>query len=209
MGEEVERRLQESAYQAYLGEIDKLSRGELTKEEFARNLAKKEFENLKDSLTGLFNRKFFNQEIELQLARTKRQVEPLSLLMVDLDNLKGINDTYGHLVGDAVLVSLGKVLKENIRKSDVAARFGGEEFAILLPATKRDGAIELAERLIEAIHQASIETERGELKYTASIGITGFNKPSKDLTVNELIKSADEAAYQAKNKGKDRIEVYG
>lgn len=209
MGEEVEQRLQETAYQTYLGELDKFSRGELTREEFARNLAKKEFESFRDSLTGLFNRKFFNQEIELQLARAKRQVEPLSLIMVDLDDLKGINDAYGHLVGDAVLVSLGKVLKDNIRASDVAARFGGEEFAILLPVTNRDGAIELAERLLEAIHQASIETKRGELEYTASIGVTGFNKPSKDLTVNELIESADKAVYQAKKKGKNRVEVYG
>lgn len=209
MGEEAERRLRETAYEASLRAADKLLQGETTKEEFAREQARKTFERFEDSLTGLFNRDFFDQEIELVLARAKRQEEPLSIIMLDIDDFKEINDTYGHPAGDKVLASLGELLSDSIRASDVAARFGGEEIAILLPVTEGDIAKGVAERLLEAIRQTKVKIKQKEIEFTVSIGIASLQKSNRDITAGELIDRADKALYRAKRKGKDRIEVYG
>lgn len=206
MGEQIEERLHEAAYQYFLDIAEKLKRGEITSVEFAKEQAKKTLEEFKDPLTGLFNRKFFNQEIELVVARAERHKEPLTLAVLDIDSFKQINDLYGHPTGDQVLTALGELVKGNVRASDVAARIGGEEIAILLPATNKDGAEELAERLLANIHEAKIKNkEEIEIKFTVSIGIASFNK---GMTSEELISNADKALYKAKDKGKDRIEFY-
>lgn len=206
MGEQIEERLHEAAYQYFLDIAEKLKRGEITSVEFAKEQAKKTLEEFKDPLTGLFNRKFFNQEIELVVARAERHKEPLTLAVLDIDSFKQINDLYGHPTGDQVLTALGELVKGNVRASDVAARIGGEEIAILLPATNKDGAEELAERLLANIHEVKIKNkEEIEIKFTVSIGIASFNK---GMTSEELISNADKALYKAKDKGKDRIEFY-
>lgn len=207
MSGQVEGRLLKVAYQSNLRRIKRLSNGEISEEDLARELAREQVEGLKDHLTGLFNRRSFDQQLVLQVAGAERKNEPLSILMIDLDNLKDINDNYGHQAGDRVLIELGKIIREVVRRgSDFAARYGGEEMAILLPDTGRDGAKKLAEKLLDTIRKRKVSIERGEVNFTASIGIASFEK---GMTSEELVNNADKALYKAKDKGKDRIEVYG
>lgn len=202
----VDERLQETAYQSYLTIAKKLLEGKLSPEEFAKEQTERKVKELKDPLTNLFNRRFFDQEIVLEVARAIRQKEPLSLIMLDVDDFKKINDTHGHPAGDEVLRVLGKLINDNVRKGDVAARYGGEEIAILLPNTQQEGAEELAERLLKEVHNAKVVVGEKQISFTASIGIGDFRK---DMTAEKLVENADAALYQAKEKGKDRIEIYG
>ncbi len=152
-----------------------------------------------DSLTGLHNKASFHESLHNEVERTKRSGGDLSLMMIDLDFLKKANDTYGHLVGDEMIKLLGTKLKQVLRQVDIIARFGGDEFGIILPDTSLSGAKQLGERLAEEI-KAAIHPIGGHL--SASIGVAGtpFNKPEKEL----LIEMADKALYLAKKKGKGR-----
>jgi len=198
--------LRERAYQIYYEAAEKLLRGEISSKEFAKEQAERYLQELEDSLTGLYGRKFFDQAIIPLVAGAERQKEPLSLIMLDLDDLKDINDKYGHLVGDRTLKALGETVKDVIRRqSDIGVRYGGEEVAIVLPGTETKGAIKVATGLINAIREKEVTTEKGGIKFTASIGIASFEK---GMTPEELIGKADKALYRAKEKGKDRIEVY-
>lgn len=206
MGEQIEKRLQETTYQHFLDTAEKLKRGEITSAEFAEKLTEKTVMEFKDPLTGLFNRKFFNQVIDLEVDRAERHKEPLALAMLDIDNFKGINDRYGHPVGDEVLTAFGELIRENIRVSDIAARFGGEEVAILLPVTNKDGADDLAKRLLANIHEVKIKKEEEiKITFSVSIGVAGFEK---GMTPGELVDRADKALYLAKGKGKNRVQFY-
>ena len=152
MSEQVERRLLEAAFQSNLNRIRKVLSGEISEKDLARELAREEVEGLEDPLTGLLNRRAFDQQLVFQVAGAERKKEPLSILMIDLDNLKGINDTHGHQAGDRVLIELGGVIRAIVkRRNDVAARYGGEEIAILLPDTKQDDAKRLAEEILESM----------------------------------------------------------
>lgn len=202
----IEKRLQKTTFQSYLNTAEKLLREEISVEEFARKQTEREIEEFKDPLTNLFNRRFFGQEIELEVARATRQKEPLSLIMLDIDRFKEINDTHGHLAGDKVLRALGKFINDSVRKGDVAARYGGEEIVVLLPNTQQEGAEELAERLLKGIRGVRVAVGEKQIGFTASIGIGDFKK---EMTARKLIGNADKALYQAKEKGRDRIETYG
>ncbi len=168
---------------------------------------KEQFEELalKDPLTGLNNRRAFISESNRILDLAKRHGEPLSLLMLDIDNFKKINDTYGHDVGDLVLKKLAEVIKKNVRSSDIPARFGGEEFVILLPKTDEKGALLVAERIRKDFRNASVQVDGKNVWTSVSIGVAAFGG-SEDL--DALVKKADEALYQAKNSGKDRVVIY-
>ena len=156
-----------------------------------------------DPLTGCVNKKEAEYLSEEFLKNYLRYNTPLSLLMLDIDFFKKVNDTYGHLAGDYVLKEVAKSIKSLIRESDVCGRFGGEEFIILAPNTKLSGALKLAERIRESIEKQKFEFHNKNIKVTVSIGITSA---SKSDSIHSLIERADEALYDAKHKGRDRVE---
>jgi len=158
-----------------------------------------------DPLTGLPNRKFFIEYSQFLINRANRYSEPLSLLMIDIDNFKKINDSLGHSTGDRILIELAKTMKKNIRKSDFPARIGGEEFVVIFPNTDIENAFRVADRIRESFESLNIKTGKGVVKTTLSGGLIAFRK---DMTVDDLLKLADLALYNAKNKGKNRIEKY-
>jgi two-component system cell cycle response regulator len=165
-----------------------------------------EYQTQIDSLTGLFNRRAFEKKIGEEFERSKRYGHPLSVVILDIDNFKKINDTYGHHGGDAALVKISEVLRERSRRSDFPSRFGGEEFVLVLPETDQDSAIQVARKFHEEIRSCSFGTVDKPFLLTVSMGLTSTTK--KDYSDwREMVADADCALYQAKNTGKDRIEV--
>jgi two-component system, cell cycle response regulator len=154
-----------------------------------------------DGLTGVFNRAYFDATIEKEAARSLRSEKPLSLLLVDLDHFKKINDTLGHQAGDRVLAEVASVLREQSRLSDTVCRYGGEEFAIILPETPRSHARLVAERIRHRISRLA-----GEVPVTVSIGINCAEK-AEELNPQSLFAGADAALYAAKRNGRNRCEV--
>jgi diguanylate cyclase (GGDEF)-like protein/putative nucleotidyltransferase with HDIG domain len=158
-----------------------------------------------DPKTGLFNARHFAVALNEELVRAERFERPLSLVMADLDLLRDINNTYGHLAGDAVLQGIAEVFRAQLRHYDVPARFGGEEFAILLPETPPEQAFEIAERIRRTVAASSfdVETSSEPIRATISIGVAGFPRDGADA--NELIHQADLAVYRAKLQGRNRV----
>jgi diguanylate cyclase (GGDEF)-like protein len=154
---------------------------------------------VKDELTGLFLRDVFDVVIRKEIDRAKRNNTPLCLLMIDIDDFKQINDTHGHLKGDDVLRETGAVIDKSVRKMDVAARYGGEELAVIMPDTRIDYACNAGERLRQSIEQHRFD----EITVTISIGIAEIDT-SID-SAEKLIKIADRALYRAKKEGKNRV----
>ncbi len=158
-----------------------------------------------DPKTGLFNARHFATALSEEVARAGRFEQPLSLIMADLDLLRDINNTYGHLAGDAVLKGIADVFRSQLRHYDVPARFGGEEFSILLPETPTDQALEIAERIRRAVAEKGyeVETSSEPIRATISIGVAGF--PGDAADANALIHQADLAVYRAKLQGRNRV----
>lgn len=159
-----------------------------------------------DNLTGLYNRRFVLDQLEREFARAARSDSPMSLVMMDLDGLKTINDRFGHIEGDVVLKKLGKILKQNTRVSDTAARWGGDEFVLLAPDTDSMGAYIIGERIRSQTEQCRPKISGEELSFSISVGIASY--PVHPSRVTELIKRADEAMYNAKGLGKNRVCVF-
>lgn len=155
--------------------------------------------SLTDELTGVYNRRHFGQMTQLEWKRAVRFHRPLSLLMADADHFKQYNDTYGHLKGDQVLKGIGQLLLGNLREVDTVARFGGEEFVVLLPDTDKKGALAVAEKLRQLV-------EKNIPNVTVSIGVSSY--PDDVVAVEDLIDHADIALYEAKDKGRNRVLVY-
>lgn len=170
--------------------------------ENARIYNQMEEQAIKDGLTQLYNHSYFQHALSEEIDRAERYQQDLSLLLLDIDNFKEINDTYGHPVGDKVLEELSTILKRITRKIDIAARYGGEEFAIILPETDIEGAKLLGNRINDQVREMVIEEEGLELKITVSIGAAAYNK---EITQKDLINNADQALYRAKTEGKDKV----
>ena len=165
------------------------------------------FENLKkeavtDSLTELYNRRYFNQAIQKEAERAQRLHQPFSLISLDLDYLKKINDTYGHFFGDLAIRTIADILKKNARSIDIPARLGGEEFSVLLPGVDSSGAMIAAERIRAAIEAQELDTI-GHV--TASIGVATF--PEHSIKLDELLDMADQAMYKSKINGRNRVTL--
>lgn len=160
-----------------------------------------------DGLTGLYNRRYFDEKLSEVTTYFRRYESPLSLSIMDIDHFKKVNDNYGHPVGDFVLRELAKITKKNIRDTDIAARYGGEEFAIIMPQTAKFNAYVAMERLRSTIESHKfVEPEKKlGLSITVSIGITQF-LPQHDGLI-ELIERADGALYKAKKNGRNRVET--
>jgi two-component system, cell cycle response regulator len=156
-----------------------------------------------DGLTGLPNHRTFQSRLDAELARYKRLPSPISLIIMDIDHFKKVNDTFGHPVGDVVLREIGAVLAANVRDIDTAARYGGEEFALILPNTTAGGAMKFAERLRKHISKHEIPYPGGATTVTVSLGVACFPDDGKDKP--SLIKRADEALYHSKQSGRNRV----
>ena len=159
-----------------------------------------------DELTGLNNRRFFMEMLRNEFRRSDRYGTPFVYVMVDIDHFKKINDTHGHLVGDRALVAIAQVLARTARAQDVVGRFGGEEFAIIMPHTELKGGELAAQRHRRLIEEEPIAIDEGALKVTASFGVAQFPRPDV-RRVEELIELADQALYKAKEAGRNQVGV--
>jgi diguanylate cyclase (GGDEF)-like protein len=156
-----------------------------------------------DSLTGLFNRTFFFAAIDREIARSARSGRGFCLLMMDLDELKAINDRLGHFTGDRVLRGVGEVILSGVRQIDTAARYGGDEFVVLLPETDPTGAFVLAEKIRLGVSSMDVDLPVDVARPSLSIGVVTY--PDDGRNADELIISADGAMYASKRAGKDRV----
>ncbi len=162
-------------------------------------------DSIRDPLTKLYNRRFMTESLHREMLRAKRAETPLSLIMLDLDRFKRINDEYGHDVGDQVLVMLAQQLSQVVREEDLVYRYGGEEFLIMLPGASLDVARERAQEACRATRALRIETDKGPLHVTISAGVSTY--PHHGKTEEELLIRADKALYAAKEAGRDRITL--
>jgi len=159
-----------------------------------------------DDLTQLYNSRYLNAALRREVERSRRYHTPLSLIFLDLDGFKSVNDRHGHLCGSRTLVEVGAVIRGTVREIDVVARFGGDEFTVILPQTGADGARVIAERIRERIAATRYLGTHGlDVRVTASIGIATY--PDHGVTGEDLVARADQAMYAAKEAGKDRIAV--
>jgi two-component system, cell cycle response regulator len=160
--------------------------------------------SMRDELTGLFNRRYFTEALDREVSGAERYGHGLALCIIDLDHFKLVNDTHGHLCGDRVLKDFGRLLADSIRKYDVGCRYGGEEFAIILPDTSLERAVSLCERFRERVKDFAFTFDDQTLHITASIGVTA-RYPEGDTDGERLLELADKALYQAKRQGRDRV----
>jgi diguanylate cyclase (GGDEF)-like protein len=161
--------------------------------------------NTLDELTGLYNRRFYDQKIQAEFRRSRRNLTPLSLVVIDIDYFKKVNDNYGHLAGDECLVAVSACIKRCLRRSaDISCRYGGEEFCLILPETDQKGALTLAEELRESIDACRISYNNMAITLTISCGISTYLQ-QKGVKAEHLFAVADQALYKAKNNGRNQI----
>jgi diguanylate cyclase (GGDEF)-like protein len=158
-----------------------------------------------DALTGLANRRVFQETLDAEIRRSRRYRWPVTVLLLDLDHFKGVNDTHGHILGDLVLERVGGIVRHAVRDADTACRYGGEEFGVVLPETAREGGYAVAERIRRRVEQAFKDrpVDGRDIAMTISAGLAAF--PDDGLHVDELAARADEALYGAKHAGRNRV----
>ncbi|MDH5648993.1 MAG: GGDEF domain-containing protein [Gammaproteobacteria bacterium] len=161
--------------------------------------------SMTDPLTGIYNRSVMESALNRESGLALRHKTPLSLIILDIDNFKHINDTYGHQAGDELIIALSQTISKELRKTDMLARYGGDEFTILLSNTDRLGATTLANNLRKKIESTSYSVNDEELDITVSIGVS--TSQDSDNTSNDLFLRADEALYQAKREGRNRVQT--
>jgi diguanylate cyclase (GGDEF)-like protein len=168
----------------------------------ARNLADR------DPLTGFYNHRYLHERLGEEVVRAQRSRQPLSVLMIDLDDFKLVNDTFGHLFGDRLLVWIAERIRSTLRVSDVPARYGGDEFAIILPDADIDSARRAAERILQAFETQAFESDgRGPVPVSMSIGAASH--PTDGRTATDLIAAADRGLYRVKRGGGRRVDIAG
>ena len=159
-----------------------------------------------DELTGLYNMRAFSTMLQRSFKQAVRYGHPLSVVMIDSDNLKQINDAHGHDAGNRLLQHLVRCIREQLRGSDVMARFGGDEFILLLPETNNKGALEMSERIRKAVELSRFSVREGDTIVTASLGVASYPEDGGNLDV--ILEKADKAMYRAKQKGRNRVVSY-
>lgn len=159
-----------------------------------------------DELTGLKNRRAFNSALSMEVKKAIRYERPFAIMMLDADYLKQVNDQYGHDTGDRLIVSVAQVIKSSLRETDILARFGGDEFVIMLPDTNDSRAFEVAERIRIAVENTSINADGNSISSTLSIGIAGY--PVDAENIDEVTKKADKALYASKQTGRNVVTKY-
>ena len=167
-----------------------------------------ELKNTQDDLTGLYNRRFYDQKIMAEYRRSKRNLTPLSLVLIDIDHFKVVNDTYGHLAGDQCLAWLGKAIKARLKRTaDLGCRYGGEEFCLILPDTDSAGAVALAENLRADVSNEPCVYHDLSIKLTISSGVATYLQQG-DIMPEQLFEGADKALYKAKGNGRNQTQVH-
>ena len=161
--------------------------------------------SMTDRLTGLLNRGTWENLVDAEYERFRRYGQATSLVMFDIDHFKPVNDTYGHLAGDEVIRHTADVTRNNIRQSDSAGRYGGEEFGIILPETDAESARVICERIREAIENSTVSTTAGDIRYTVSMGIAQLTETPENYM--QWMQKADEALYKAKENGRNKVVV--
>ena len=159
-----------------------------------------------DDLTGLLNMRAFNLILDKEIARVSRYKQPFTVVMIDVDGLKSVNDKYGHVAGSRLVKTIGISIRDCVRSYDVLARYGGDEFVILMTQTSHENARMVSERIRAAIHNTSFDMNGSRVASTVSIGIASF--PDSVETANEVLEKADIALYKSKQTGRDRITWY-
>jgi diguanylate cyclase (GGDEF)-like protein len=169
----------------------------------------KEIETLAitDALTGIYTRRYFLERFEEEIKRAQAHKGKMAFLMLDVDHFKMINDQYGHLTGDEVLKQVAMIIKESIREIDIAGRYGGEEFCVVLPDTDSAAAVMVAERIRKAVEKKVIKAYDATLRITISIGVAAF--PSDGKIAEELMDKADWSLYRAKSQGRNKVAAFG
>jgi diguanylate cyclase (GGDEF)-like protein len=163
-------------------------------------------QSIRDPLTGLFNRRYMEESLEREIRRAIRNKEELALLMIDIDHFKQFNDTFGHQAGDTLLREVGTLLNKRSRGQDVACRFGGEEFALILAGASREAALKRADILCEEVRKMTVLHKGQTLgRISLSIGISAY--PGNGRNADERVRKADEELYRAKTEGRDRVVV--
>jgi len=162
---------------------------------------------VRDGLTGLYNHRYFLDQLDAEFSRTLRYNRPFSLIILDLDDFKKVNDSYGHRIGDIVLKEISELILKNVRKNDVVARYGGEEFTVIAPETDLKSAAGLAERLRRSVEQAEIHADSVSIRVTISLGVATYLPGKKASTTYELLDAADSALYESKRAGKNKLNI--
>ena len=156
-----------------------------------------------DGLTEVHNKRYFHEMLEREVSRSSRYENDFTLIMFDIDHFKKINDTYGHLAGDAVLRQLGSIVRHRVRRDDVVARVGGEEFAIILPEVRVEGGVEVAKKLREMVESTGFYFEGQKIDVTISLGVANW-RPGLERP-EDLVRAADDKLYEAKRTGRNRV----
>ena len=159
-----------------------------------------------DRMTGLYSHHFFEKTLDEEMERARRYNTVFSLIILDIDHFKAVNDTYGHLQGDRIIKGIAKILSQSTRQVDFPARYGGEEFAVILPAVDAKGACVVAERLRKKIGESRFPCGDGAIGVTVSLGVTEYS-PEADAAAAEIVRAADKALYKSKENGRNRVSV--
>jgi diguanylate cyclase (GGDEF)-like protein/PAS domain S-box-containing protein len=162
-------------------------------------------QSIRDSLTGLYNRRYMEEALKQQMSRVTRQLHPLGIVMIDIDHFKRFNDTYGHAAGDALLRELGEFLQTHVRSEDIACRYGGEEFTLILPDASLEAAQQRAEELRQEVRHLQMQAGQAHEVITLSLGVAIY--PQHGGTIETVLQAADSALYRAKQEGRDRVVV--
>lgn len=157
-----------------------------------------------DHLTGLYNVRHLHDALDQEIERTKRTRHPTTLIILDLDHFKSVNDTYGHVVGDQALKHIAVIIQDSIRRLDISCRYGGEEFAVILPSTSHLLAVQVAERIRQNVEHSSLTVNGSELRFTVSIGLGTYTHDA-GKTAREFIERTDKLLYEAKISGRNRV----
>ena len=153
-------------------------------------------------MTELYNKRYFDEKLTAEMKLSQKLSQPLSLIMMDVDNFKRFNDTYGHTEGDTVLMKLGRIITDSVRDSDAACRYGGEEFVVILPMTKLEASVDVAERIRKKFAREKFHpSDEATVSTSVSLGVTELKS---DDTPNSIVTRADHALYQAKSRGKNQ-----
>lgn len=181
----------------------------LLQDELREMNAQLEALSVTDALTGLANRRRLMTRLDEEVQRARRYKTPLSVVMIDIDHFKDVNDTHGHAMGDMVLRNIGAMLKASVRTTDLAARYGGEELTLILAHTDGPGAVQVAENLREKFAELEHTLDGVTIRKTVSMGVSSRDGQGEVPTSEDLLKVADEALYRAKQGGRNRVEVAG
>jgi len=160
-----------------------------------------------DELSGLYNRRYYDQKLLAEFRRSRRNLTPLSIILVDIDHFKQVNDNHGHLVGDKCILETANIIKSLLRRStDIGCRYGGEEFCLILPETDGKGALALAHEVCQSVRDQGVLTNEGIINLTVSCGVTTYQQ-EKSVTPENMFSSADSALYKAKQAGRNQVQV--